>query len=75
MHTLRSLVAADYRGGLIKTRQPKPTAWGERAGWRLKKLAQEAGQSDERHDELVALLEAVLRSLRDGDTDAEQVAA
>lgn len=55
---------------LIKPREDKPeqTPWGQRADWRLKKLVHEAGESDERHDELVVLLEAMLKSLRDAET-------
>jgi hypothetical protein len=53
-------------------RQPKATAWEERAKAKLDGLVEEAGKSDEHHDALVALLQAALSTL---SADAEGVPA
>ncbi|PJE24239.1 MAG: hypothetical protein CK431_07040 [Mycobacterium sp.] len=53
------------------TNSPRPrkkNAWVERARAKLDKLMQEAGESDERHNELVALLRAALHTLSDDVT-------
>jgi hypothetical protein len=44
-------------------RKPKETTWAERAKAKLGRLMAEAGESDERHSALVALLQEALRAL------------
>lgn len=63
------------REELVKRKddQPKVSSWGDRVKARLDKMMAEAGESDCRHAELVAMLRAALTSLTD-DTGTEVAA-